>query len=525
MTPFTPPGIDWIGLSPVVIVLGAGVVGMLVEAFVGRRHRRIVQLVLALAATAVAFLAVAYLWADVVAGPDAPGGRTLVGGAYLVDGPALFAQGTIAVLAFLGLLVIADRTSLREDAFAPQAAAVPGTEYEDQVRRAGLVQTEVYPLVMFAVGGMMVFPAAGDLLTMFIALEVLSLPLYLLAGLARRRRLLSQEASLKYFLLGAFASAFFLFGTALLYGFAGSVALTDISRAILLTSGLDGLLIAGVLLVLVGLLFKVGAAPFHAWTPDVYQGAPSPITGFMAACTKVAAFGAILRLVYVVMPGLEWDFKALTWGVAILTIAVGTVLALVQTDVKRMLAYSSIAHAGFLLVGVFSLVQEGISSVLFYLVAYGLATIGAFGVVTLVRERDAEGNVIGEATHIAQWAGLGRRNPGLAVAFTVFLLSFAGIPLTAGFIGKFAVFSAAAAGDAVPLVVIGVLASAVAAFFYVRLIVLMFFTAPEGDSTTVVASEGLSAVAIGITAAATIVLGVLPGPVLALATEAARFLP
>ncbi len=525
MTPFAPPGIDWVGLSPVVIVLAAAVTGMLVEAFVARRHRRITQLVLALGATAASFVAVAVLWAEVVAAPDAPGGQTLVAGAYIEDGPALFAQATIAALAFLGLLVIADRTGVREDPFAPQAAAVPGSPYEDQVRRAGLVQTEVYPLVMFAVAGMMVFPAAGDLLTMFIALEVLSLPLYLLSGLARRRRLLSQEASLKYFLLGAFASAFFLFGTALLYGFAGTVSLTGISQAILLTSGMDGLLLAGLLLVLVGLLFKVGAVPFHAWTPDVYQGAPTPITGFMAACTKVAAFGALLRVVYVVMPGLVWDLQMVLWGVAVLTVAVGTVIALVQTDIKRMLAYSSIAHAGFLLIGVFSLVQQGVSSVLFYLVAYGLATIGAFGVVTLVRERDAEGNVTGEATHIAQWAGLGRRNPGVAVAFALFLLSFAGIPLTAGFIGKFSVFSAAAEGGAVALVVVGVLASAVAAFFYVRLIVLMFFTAPEGEATTVVTSEGLSAVAIAVAAVGTIVLGVLPGPVLDLAAEAARFIP
>lgn len=525
MTPYAPPEIDWFGLSPVLVVVGAAVLGMLVESFVPRRARRVVQVVLALGATATATVLVALLLADVVTGPGAAGGRSLVAGAYLLDGPALVAQGTIAALAFLGLLVIADRTSVREDAFAPQAAAVPGSPYEDQVRRAGLAQSEVYPLVLFAVAGMLVFPAAGDLLTMFIALEVLSLPLYILAGLARRRRLLSQEASLKYFLLGAYASAFFLFGVALLYGFAGSVRLSDILAAIPTTTGMDGLLLAGVLLVLVGLLFKVGAVPFHAWTPDVYQGAPTPITGFMAACTKVAAFGALLRVVYAVVPGLVWDLQAVLWAVAILTMVVGTVVALGQTDVKRMLAYSSIAHAGFVLTGVFALTADGISGTLFYLVAYGLATIGSFGVVALVRERDAEGNVTGEATHIGQWAGLGRRNPGVAVAFALFLLSLAGIPLTAGFVGKFAVFTAAAGGGALPLVVVGVLASAAAAFFYVRLIVLMFFTAPVGEETVVVRSEGLSAVAIGVAAAGTLLLGVLPGPVLDLVTQAARFLP
>jgi NADH-quinone oxidoreductase subunit N len=525
VTPYTPDEIDWAGLSPLVIMLSAAVIGMLVEAFWPRRTRRAAQLTLALLATAGTFVAVVWRFTETVVGPGAPGGAALVGGALVMDGPALVAQGVLALLGLLGLLVIGDRTGLREDAFAPQAAAVPGSPYEDQVRRAGLEQTEVYPLVLFALSGMLVLPAAGDLLTMVIGLEVLSLPLYILAGLSRRRRLLSQEASLKYFLLGAFASAFFLFGMALLYGFAGSVSLTAIAAAIPEVVGMDGLLLAGLLMVLVGLLFKVGAVPFHAWVPDVYQGAPTPITGFMAACTKVAAFGALLRLVYLLGPGLAWDLQALLWGVVILSVVVGTVLALGQTDVKRMLAYSSIAHAGFVLTGLFSLTQAGIGAVLFYVLTYGLATIGAFGVVTLVRERDAEGNVVGEATHIAQWAGLGRRNPGLAAAMTLFLLSLASIPLTAGFMGKFAAFSAAADGGALPLVVVGVLASAAAAFFYVRLVVLMYFTAPEGEQTTVVTSQGFSAAAIGLAAAATLVLGVVPGPVLDLVTQAARFLP
>lgn len=525
MTPFSPAEIDWLGLSPIVVVLAAAVLGIFVEAFVPQAYRRTTQIGLALGASAVAFLVVVLLWVGEISGPQATGGSALVGGALIEDGPALFAQGTIAILAFLGILVMADRTGAREDAFVSQAAAVPGSPYEEQVRKAGLAQTEVYPLVMFAVVGMLVFPAAGDLLTMFIALEVLSLPLYLLAGLARRRRLLSQEASLKYFLLGAFASAFFLFGAALLYGFAGSVRLADIAAAVPTVTGMDGLLLAGVAMVMIGLLFKVGAAPFHAWTPDVYQGAPTPVTGFMAAATKVAAFGALLRVLYVAVPGLAWDLQAFLWSVVIITVLVGTVLALAQTDMKRMLAYSSIAHAGFVLTGVVSLTQRGISGVLFYLLVYGLATVGAFAVLTLVRERDADGNVTGEASHLAQWAGLGRRNPGLATAFALFLLSFAGIPLTSGFIGKFATFAAAAEGGAMVLVVIGVLASAAAAFFYVRVIVLMFFTAPDGEQTAVVTSEGPTAVAIGVTAAATVLLGVLPGPVLDLASQAARFVP
>ncbi|MCL3863208.1 NADH-quinone oxidoreductase subunit NuoN [Actinotalea sp. K2] len=523
---FVAPEIPWAHLVPVILVLGAGVVGVLVEAFVPRRARRPVQLALALVALAGAVVAVSALWAGV----RDTGGTVVLGGSMLIDGPALALQGMIALLALVSLLVVADRTTAGEDAFAPSAAAVPGSEYEELARRTGQQQTEIYPLILFAVGGMMIFPAAGDLLTLFVALEVLSLPLYLLSGTARRRRLLSQEASMKYFLLGAFASAFFLFGAALLYGFSGSLRLADIAAATTTVTGLDPLLIAGVLLLLVGLLFKVGAVPFHSWTPDVYQGAPTPITGFMAACTKIAAFGALLRIVYVVLPPLEWDVMPVLWVVAVLSMVVGTVIAIVQTDVKRMLAYSSIAHAGFVLVGVVALTSSGISSVLFYLLAYGLATIGAFAVVSLVREVNAGpgGAIVAEATHLSQWSGLGQRHPVLAGAFTLFLLSFAGIPLTAGFTGKFAVFSAAVEGGLTWLVVVGVLASAAAVFFYVRLVVLMFFTDPvgtPGESTTVVPSEGLTAVAIGLGVVGTIALGVLPSPVLELFADAAKFIP
>jgi len=388
-----------------------------------------------------------------------------------------------------------------------------------------MAQTEVFPLTLFALAGMFVFAQAGDLLTLFIALEVLSLPLYVLSGLARRRRLLSQEASLKYFLLGAFTSAFVIFGIALLYGYSGSVRFSELAQAVPVTVGMDGMLLAGAILVIVGLLFKVGAAPFHAWTPDVYTGAPTPITGFMAAATKLAAFAALLRFVYVVVPDLSWDLTPFFWAVIVLTMLVGTVVGIVQTDVKRMLAYSSIAHAGFILIGITALETSGIGSVIFYMLAYGLATVGAFAVVTLVRERDTAGNVTGEATHLSQWAGLGRRNPVAAVSMTLFLLSFAGIPLTAGFMGKFAVFTAGVDGGQTVLVVLAVLASAATAFFYVRLIVLMFFTEPDGETVAVVSSEGLTTVAVAVCAVGTVLLGVLPGPVLDMAAQAQTFLP
>ncbi|MPV37765.1 NADH-quinone oxidoreductase subunit NuoN [Georgenia subflava] len=521
MNTFVAPAVEWAALTPVLILLAAGVVGVLVEAFVPRTSRRAVQLVIGLLATAGALVTVVWRWTVVAdAGPI-----EVVGGSVIEDGPALAAQGILALLGFVGLLVIADRTESGEGAFVAQAAARPGSVDEADATRAGFAQTEVYPLTLFALTGMLVFASAGDLLTLFIALEVLSLPLYVLSGLARRRRLLSQEASMKYFLLGAFASAFMLFGIALLYGFSGTVRLDGLAQAVPATLGMDGMLLAGAVMVIVGLLFKVGAVPFHAWTPDVYTGAPTPVTGFMAAATKLAAFAALLRFVYVVVPDLSWDLTPFFWAVIILTMLVGTVVGIVQTDVKRMLAYSSIAHAGFVLIGVIALTQEGISSVLFYLLAYGLATVGAFALVTLVRERDPAGHVTGEATHLSQWAGLGRRNPVAAVAMVVFLISFAGIPLTGGFIGKFAVFSAGIDGGATVLVVLAVLASAATAFFYVRLIVLMFFTEPDGETTAVVSSEGLTTVAVAVCAIGTVVLGVLPGPVLELASQAAVFLP
>ncbi|WP_448073443.1 NADH-quinone oxidoreductase subunit NuoN [Georgenia yuyongxinii] len=521
MNTFVAPEVDWAGLTPVLIVLAAAVVGVLVEAFAPRGSRRPIQLVLGLLATAGALVAVVWRWTVVQdSGPTA-----LVSGALIEDGPALAAQGLLALFGLLGLLVIADRTESGEGAFVAQAATRPGSTEEADATRAGMAQTEVYPLTLFALGGMLLFAGAGDLLTLFVALEVLSLPLYVLSGLARRRRLLSQEASVKYFLLGAFASAFVIFGIALLYGYSGTVRLDGLAQAVPATVGMDWLLLGGALMVIVGLLFKVGAVPFHAWTPDVYTGAPTPITGFMAAATKLAAFAALLRFVYVVLPDMSWDLEPVMWVVIILTMLVGTVLGIVQTDIKRMLAYSSIAHAGFVLIGVIALNRQGIGAVLFYLLAYGLATIGAFALVTLVRERDADGNVTGEATHLSQWAGLGRRSPAIAVAMVIFLLSFAGIPLTAGFMGKFAVFTAAVDGGGTVLVVLAVLASAATAFFYVRLIVLMFFTEPDGETTAVVSSEGMTSVAVAVCAAATVLIGVLPGPVLELAGQATTFLP
>jgi NADH-quinone oxidoreductase subunit N len=512
---FESPEIEYRLLMPLLIVFGVAVVGVLIEAFMGRTWRHETQLGLAVAGLVAAFVSVVTL-----AGEN----RVAAMGSVAVDGPALFLWGTILLLALPGVLSAGERTVDNGGVFAPAGSSLPGSQHERLLTANRVTQTEVFPLLMFAVGGMMLFPASNDLLTMFVALEVLSLPLYLLCGLARRRRLLSQEASVKYFLLGAFSSAFFLYGMALLYGYAGTVRLSGIAEAVSSNAANETLLLIGTALLAVGLLFKIGAAPFHAWTPDVYQGAPTPITGFMAACTKVAAFGALLRFFYVGVGGLVWEWEPLLWAVAILTMVVGSVVALTQTDVKRMLAYSSIAHAGFVLTGVVATDTVrpdgevlGISSVLFYLVVYGFATIGAFAVVTLVRD------AAGEATHLSQWAGLASRSKLTAAVFTFFLAAFAGIPLTSGFTGKFAVFRAAWEGGAYPLVIVGVVMSAVAAFFYFRVVVLMFFTPTAPDGPTVVVPSALTTVTIALGAAVTLLLGVYPTQVLELAGLASQF--
>jgi len=508
------PHIEYGQLSPMLLVFGAAVAGVLIEAFTPRRLRRVLHVVLTLGSLAGAFvLTIVVASSSSIFAHSGPGHVAAVG-SVAVDRPTLFIQGTILVLALVSVLLIAE-SSHEVSAFAAQAAAIPGSEQEREGLLAGITHTEVYPLTLFAVGGMLLFPAANDLLTMFVALEVLSLPLYLLCGLARRRRLLSQEAAMKYFLLGAFSSAFFLFGIAMLYGYAGSVRLSAIAAAAASNTSSSTLLFAGLALLGVGLLFKIGAVPFHSWKPDVYQGAPTPVTALMASCTLVSAFGALLRVFYVSFGQLTWDWRPAMWAVAIATMLVGSVVAITQTDVKRLLAYSSIAQAGYVLTGVVAATVAGLSSSLFYLAAYGFAVIGAFAVVTLVRDHT------GEAAHLSRWAGLGKRSPLLAGVFALFLIAFAGIPLTSGFSGKFAVFQAAIAGGALPLVVVGVLSSAILAFPYVRVIVLMFFSDPAPDGPAVVRPSIFTGLAVGVGAAATLVLGIVPQPLLSLASHAA----
>lgn len=405
-----------------------------------------------------------------------------------------------------------------QDNFTAAAAAVPGSAEERQAHQSQSQTTEVFPLTLFAVAGMMLFPVATDLITLFVALEVLSLPLYLMAGLSRYRRMASQEAALKYFLLGAFSSAFFLFGAAFIYGYSSSVTFAGIQAAVVGGSGNDIFLLLGIALMAVGLLFKVGAFPFHAWSPDVYQGSPTAITAFMAAATKVAAFGAILRIFYVSFANAEWQWRPAMVVIAIATMIFGSLVAIAQRDVKRMLAYSSIAHAGFLLAGVIALSKSGLEASVFYLFAYGVATVGGFAIVTLIRDS------AGEVTDLNRWSGLGKRSPIIAGTFAFFLLAFAGIPMTSGFIGKFSIFSAAYESGSLAILIAGVLSSAVAAFFYIRVIVLMFFKDPVEDGTSVVIPSALTTTTITVSAALTLILGLFPAPLINYIATTASFL-
>jgi len=517
--------VQYQALAPIIILLASGVLAVLVEAFIPRTLRRPVQLMLVLASIVLAFAYVVINATTELAGDLASNGGQVKGmrelaasGSIAIDGPGMVIQGIILLVSFVAALLLAERQiDPQGDAFAARSSTLPGSEDERQFTAQGWLQTEIWPLFLFSVGGMLLFPISNDFLTMFVALEVFSLPLYLMASMARRRRLLSQEAALKYFILGAFSSAFFLFGAALIYAATSSINFSTVAVA-MENSSQDGLIIPGIAMIAVGLLFKVGAVPFHQWVPDVYQGSPTPLTAFMSAATKVAAFGALLRVFYVAFGGMRWDWRPMMWVIAGLSMVIGSLLAVTQTDMKRMLAFSSIAHTGFILLGVVSTSAEGLSSTLFYLLAYGFTSVGVFAIVGLVRDAS------GEATHLSQWAGLGKKSPWMASIFALFLLALAGIPLTSGFTGKFAVFTAAIDGGATPLVIIAVVASAVAAFFYARVIVLMFFTEPPANGPSVVVPSAFTTVAIGISAAFTLLLGIAPQPVLNLVINAGLFI-
>jgi NADH-quinone oxidoreductase subunit N len=451
--PIESPHVDWLAITPVLILAGAALLLMLVSSFVVRRGAAVggYTAITVLAALAVVGVSVP-LWRQ-VQDPDR-GPFSTFQGAVGVDGFSVFLTVVLAASVVLAALFI-----------------------HDYLRREDMRGVEPYVLVLLSAAGGVVMAQANDLVVLFLGLEVLSIAVYVLAAL-HQRRVTSQEAGMKYFVLGAFSSAFFLYGIAMIYGGTGTTNLVRIVE-LFSTSALtkDGLILAGLALMLVGLGFKVAAVPFHFWTPDVYQGAPTPMVTWMASGVKVAGFAGLIRVYVLAFQAYRVDWQPMMYALAVLTLLVGSVLAVVQTDVKRMLAYSSIAHAGYVLVGVQAASEDGVQAALFYLATYAFLVAGSFGVVTLVGRK-------GDGHHaLSDYRGLGRSRPALAVALAVFLFAQAGVPLTSGFFAKFYVISAAVDAGSEPLAVIAMLAAVVAAFLYLRIVAAMYMSDADSESS------------------------------------------
>jgi len=376
---------------------------------------------------------------------------------------------------------------------------------------------EYYVLLLFATVGMMLMAAGAHLIMIFLGLEILSIAVYVLAGLFRED-VKSNEAALKYLILGAFSSAFLLFGLALLYGATGTLFLDDLAKTLNGPGLRTPLILAGVALIIVGFGFKVAAVPFHMWTPDVYEGAPTSITAFMAVGVKAAAFAAFARVFFLVFPALKVDWQMVLWVLAVGTMTLGNVVAIAQTNIKRMLAYSSIAHAGYLLVALVAANQLGAVSLLYYLLAYTLMNMGAFGVVILVgRKKDRYLNIY-------DYAGLGAQHPALAATMAIFMFALAGIPPTAGFVGKFYIFSAAIQAGYIWLAIIGVMNSLVSVYYYLRITVLMYMKPAEADLGPISFATGLKLTLI-LTAIGVLWIGIFPGFLYNLAVNSVKIFP
>jgi len=383
------------------------------------------------------------------------------------------------------------------------------------VEREKLPEGEYYALTLFAIVGMILMAQATDLLVIFLALEVLSLAVYVLTGIRRDSRQAS-EASFKYFLLGAFSSAFFLYGIALTYALTGSTRLDRVGQLIAgHTFGSGAMETFAVGLLAVGFAFKVSAVPFHMWTPDAYQGAPPVVAGFMSTGVKAAAFAAFVRVFMSALGPLSAMWVPVLWGLAVATMILGTVTGVMQTNVKRMLAYSSIAHAGYLLVGMVAANAVGRAAVLFYLLAYGLTNVGAFGVIALLESKDRPND------ELRDLAGLWNVRPGLAALMTIFLLSLGGFPPMAGFVGKWFIFTAAIQSGYYGLAIVGVLTSVISVFFYLRIVVMMYMTEPEPGraALSVPAVPRMAAAALGLVTIGVFYLGIIPAHVIDLATQ------
>jgi NADH-quinone oxidoreductase subunit N len=478
---FVGPAIDWYRLSNILVILGGALVLLLVGSLTPKWPRGMYALGAAVTTGASAVLTT-LLWRDLGEGQSI----ALVGNALTLDHFGLLSTFVMTVSVLLVSLVV-----------------------NDHLEREGEDGPEVYGLMLSALIGGIIMVLANDLLVLFLGLETLSLAFYLLVASSRKRST-SGEAGLKYFILGGFASAFFLYGIALIFGVAGSTNLPKVADGLarLNVGTSDSMVLAGVALLLVGFAFKVSLVPFHVWTPDVYQGAPTPITALMASVGKVAAFSALARVFLTGLSSRADDWAPAIYALAVVTLVVGSVVAVVQTDVKRMLAYSSISHAGFILVGLEAATHTsssdaalGLSSISSYLFIYSLLVIGTFAVVAVV-----VGD--GEAT-LDSFNGLGKSNPVLAFAMTVLLLAQAGVPVTSGFIAKFGVISSAASVESYPLAIVAMVAAVVAAYVYLRVIIQMWLEGRESKHKP--APFPSSLIVIALTTTATITIGLIPG--------------
>jgi NADH-quinone oxidoreductase subunit N len=494
--PLPVPQVDWRAIAPELALLVAGVVLLMVVAFWPQAGRNVLA-GLTLAGLATAAALTAWNW-DLQ--------RVAFEGAVSLDGITRYARVILLAVGVLATLMV-----------------VQGDTREGEPDDS---PPEQFPLLILALLGMILLAAASDLLVVFIALEILSLSLYVLAG--ETRRLAAQEAAMKYFLLGAFSSAFLLYGIALCYGATGTTNLLGIARATGDPTGDGTLLLAGVGLLAVGFCFKVSAVPFHMWTPDVYQGTPTPVAAFMAAATKVAAFAVFLRVFAGALGGLVVSWRPAIAAVAVVTMLVGAALAVVQTDLKRMLAYSSISHAGYLLVGVAAAatVPAGVSASMFYLLVYAFMVMGAFMVVQYVsRLGPPDDDAIRERTSLEDYRGLARRHPWAAGLLAVFMLALTGIPPLSGFWAKYYVFLAGVEAGLTWLVVVAVVSSVISAFFYLRVLVVAYLQEPAvaADEASPGPTRALG-LALGLAGLLTVAIGLAPEALISAARSAERIL-
>ncbi len=481
----TIPSIHYLALAPVLILFGASLVLVLATALVRGKVAGAIATAVTVLASIAAFVVTFIQWSYV----DHHGASTTVAHAIVLDGFSIVATAVIVLSLALAALVA-----------------------HDWARRHHVSGAEYQILALATAAGAVLMTQANDLIVIFLGLEILSIGLYVLVAFDRQRAT-SAEAALKYFLLGSFASAIFVYGAALVYGATGSTNLSTISyflgSNVLLR---PGLLYAGGALLLVGFAFKIAAVPFHLWSPDVYEGAPTPVTGYMAAVVKVGAFAALIRVLISALGTQLTTWRPIIWALVVLTTLVGASLALVQRNVKRILAYSSINHAGFVLLGVWAATSRGTAATLFYLATYAPVVVASFAVVTLV---GGDGD---DQHSIDHYRGLARRQPWLGGALAVLLLSQLGVPLTTGFYAKYAVLAAAVDAGGGALALISLLGAAIAAFFYLRWVLTLY--ADDQIDAARVAVPRATGVVIALGVAVTIVFGVWPGPLAALAQHA-----